>query len=141
MINNWNSVCSLTRIPFTLRSLRLQRAVWIGILLMALFSSSTSQLDTISVSPRSVSEYKFLFDYQSQYIGFGDWISLFTLCLAPIIVHLVAGVPKPGKLTENLFLVSQPDLHSHSLPPPAALDRSYLSLQPDLDPLALLHRL
>jgi hypothetical protein len=35
------------------------------------------------------------FAHQSQGIDFGEWISLFTLCLAPLIVHIIAGVPSP----------------------------------------------
>jgi hypothetical protein len=37
----------------------------------------------------------FLFTFQSQDLTFGDWVSLFTLCLTPLIVHILAGVPSP----------------------------------------------
>lgn len=32
--------------------------------------------------------------YQSQSLHFTDWITLFTLCLAPLIAHIIAGVPR-----------------------------------------------
>ena len=35
------------------------------------------------------------FTYQSQSIKFTEWISLLTLCLAPLIAHIIAGVPTP----------------------------------------------
>jgi hypothetical protein len=35
------------------------------------------------------------FAYQSRDISFSDWISLITLCLAPLIAHLISGVPTP----------------------------------------------
>ncbi|KAF2674486.1 hypothetical protein BT63DRAFT_435588 [Microthyrium microscopicum] len=38
---------------------------------------------------------KFLFNYQSQGIAFGDWITLLTLCLAPVVAHILAGTPSP----------------------------------------------
>jgi hypothetical protein len=34
--------------------------------------------------------------HQSGEIDFSDWITLFTLCLAPIAAHIIAGVPTPG---------------------------------------------
>ncbi|KAF2183401.1 hypothetical protein K469DRAFT_739888 [Zopfia rhizophila CBS 207.26] len=39
------------------------------------------------------------FTYQSHDIGFSDWISLLTLCLAPLVAHIVAGVPLPVYLS------------------------------------------
>ncbi|TGO85675.1 hypothetical protein BPOR_0374g00090 [Botrytis porri] len=39
------------------------------------------------------------FTYQASGILFADWINLFTLCLAPLIVHIVAGVPSPVYLS------------------------------------------
>jgi len=36
----------------------------------------------------------FPFLLQSQHINFSEWISLFTLLLAPIIAHIVSGIPK-----------------------------------------------
>lgn len=40
--------------------------------------------------------------YQSQSIhSFSEWISLFTLCLAPLIAHIVAGVPSASFLHES----------------------------------------
>ncbi|KAI1377553.1 hypothetical protein F4677DRAFT_414790 [Hypoxylon crocopeplum] len=32
-------------------------------------------------------------EYQSQNISFSDWISLYTLCLAPLIAHVIVGTP------------------------------------------------
>lgn len=32
--------------------------------------------------------------YQSRGISFSDWVSLFTLCLTPLVVHLLAGIPE-----------------------------------------------
>jgi hypothetical protein len=31
--------------------------------------------------------------YQSSGLTFNDWVSLFTLCFAPVIAHVLAGVP------------------------------------------------
>ncbi|OTA92429.1 hypothetical protein M434DRAFT_21880 [Hypoxylon sp. CO27-5] len=39
--------------------------------------------------------------YQSQGISFEDWISLFTLCLAPLIAHIAAGTPQPSCISKN----------------------------------------
>jgi len=36
-----------------------------------------------------------LFNHQSQEIHFNEWIELITLCLAPLIAHIIAGVPSP----------------------------------------------
>jgi hypothetical protein len=36
--------------------------------------------------------------YQSQDISFTDWISLLTLCFAPLIAHIFAGAPQPSYL-------------------------------------------
>ncbi|ETS85263.1 hypothetical protein PFICI_03288 [Pestalotiopsis fici W106-1] len=38
------------------------------------------------------------FHYQSSDISFQEWISLFTLCLAPFIAHVFAGAPRPSIL-------------------------------------------
>lgn len=40
------------------------------------------------------------FSYQSQGILFADWISLLTLCLAPLIAHIVSGAPRPVYLSQ-----------------------------------------
>ena len=79
-----------------------------------------------------------MFNYQSQSISFGDWMLLLTLCFAPLIAHLVAGVPPTGELTQNLILCLSSNPLSQPLPLPATLDRPRLSLQPNLNPLALL---
>lgn len=39
------------------------------------------------------------FTYQASGILFADWISLTTLCLAPLIVHIVSGAPSPVYLS------------------------------------------
>ncbi|RYP25842.1 hypothetical protein DL767_008233 [Monosporascus sp. MG133] len=39
--------------------------------------------------------------YQSQDITFATWITLFTLCLAPLVAHIVAGVPQPSFLCSH----------------------------------------
>lgn len=36
--------------------------------------------------------------YQSHTIAFPDWVSIFTLALAPLIAHIAAGVPQPSYL-------------------------------------------
>jgi hypothetical protein len=39
--------------------------------------------------------------YQSKGLTFDDWISLLTLCFAPLIAHVLAGVPKTVYLSQN----------------------------------------
>ncbi|GKU04898.1 hypothetical protein FLAG1_06512 [Fusarium langsethiae] len=39
--------------------------------------------------------------YQSQDIDSTDWISLLTLCLAPLIAHIIAGTPSPVSLHQS----------------------------------------
>ena len=34
------------------------------------------------------------FQYQSQNLNLGNWVELLTLCLAPLIAHIVAGAPR-----------------------------------------------
>ncbi|KUJ15266.1 uncharacterized protein LY89DRAFT_750591 [Mollisia scopiformis] len=34
------------------------------------------------------------FSYKSEDLAFSDWITLFTLCLAPLIAHILSGAPK-----------------------------------------------
>lgn len=41
------------------------------------------------------------FTYQSRDISFSDWISLITLCLAPLVAHVAAGAPQPSYLTRR----------------------------------------
>lgn len=40
-----------------------------------------------------LSEYLFPLAYQSGNISFSDWVTLFTLCLTPLVVHVIAGTP------------------------------------------------
>jgi hypothetical protein len=62
----------------------------------------TSQHHVTTHRKRELGPETFMLDYQSHDTKFVDWITLFTLCLAPIIAHLVAGVPAPGK-TNHTF--------------------------------------
>ena len=39
--------------------------------------------------------------YQSNHLTFNDWVLLFTLCLAPLIAHIVAGVPPIVYLSQD----------------------------------------
>ncbi|KAH8882997.1 hypothetical protein GQ53DRAFT_664608 [Thozetella sp. PMI_491] len=39
--------------------------------------------------------------YAAQGIGFTEWVSLFTLCLAPVIVHILSGTPQPTFLSRT----------------------------------------
>jgi len=39
--------------------------------------------------------------YQSQHITFPEWLLLWTLCLAPLIAHIVAGTPQPTYLSHR----------------------------------------
>ncbi len=48
------------------------------------------------IRPRAIFWDSLVLRYQSSGVNFSDWIELFTLCLAPLIAHLVAGVPEPG---------------------------------------------
>ncbi|KAI0021686.1 hypothetical protein F4780DRAFT_275434 [Xylariomycetidae sp. FL0641] len=59
--------------------------------------------------------------YQSYDLSFSDWVSLLTLCLAPLIAHLVAGAPQPSVITSK----RGPSWHQHiySLNPTSILWR------------------
>ncbi|KAH8648652.1 hypothetical protein BX600DRAFT_475582 [Xylariales sp. PMI_506] len=39
--------------------------------------------------------------YQANGIGFADWISIFTLCTAPVIAHIIGGVPPSSIISER----------------------------------------
>ncbi|KAE8451642.1 hypothetical protein EG329_003099 [Mollisiaceae sp. DMI_Dod_QoI] len=39
--------------------------------------------------------FEISFDYGSHNISFSEWVTLITLCLAPLIAHIAAGVPQP----------------------------------------------
>ncbi|KAE9382215.1 hypothetical protein N431DRAFT_319035, partial [Stipitochalara longipes BDJ] len=39
--------------------------------------------------------------YQSSHLTFNDWVTLYTLCLAPLIAHIVAGVPTVVYLSQD----------------------------------------
>ncbi|KAJ4297695.1 hypothetical protein N0V90_005590 [Kalmusia sp. IMI 367209] len=59
-------------------------------------ATTPSTLDLKAIIPRKLGTWHLETLYQSNDIDFGDWITLLTLGLAPIIAHLVAGVPEPG---------------------------------------------
>jgi hypothetical protein len=96
--------------------------------LFAYAASPTSQRRKRSDGNRGLGQETFVLDYQSGDNNFADWITLLTLCLAPVIAHLVAGVPEPGKSTCNMsrlsdaFLYMLIDLSSVPLPQPTSLD-------------------
>lgn len=46
--------------------------------------------------------------YQSQNISFADWVSVLTLCFAPLIAHIFAGTPTP-----SLLILSKPGWHDY----------------------------
>ncbi|KAF8862231.1 hypothetical protein BDZ45DRAFT_686980 [Acephala macrosclerotiorum] len=55
------------------------------LLLLSLVSPSTSvTLDTLGILPIT---------YQSKGISFTDWVSLLTLCVTPLLAHIIAGIP------------------------------------------------
>src|ERR1700733_2223050 len=43
----------------------------------------------------------FKFSFQSWGISFPEWISLFTLCFAPLVAHIISGAPTPVYLCWN----------------------------------------
>ncbi|KAK4448765.1 hypothetical protein QBC34DRAFT_485423 [Podospora aff. communis PSN243] len=63
---------------------------------------------------------------QSSQIPFSEWITLLTLCLAPIIAHIAAGVPQPT------YLNPRSDHHQHK---PA-----WHNHLPHYNPISILHR-
>jgi hypothetical protein len=54
-----------------------------------------------SFIPPTAAQQIIQFTYQSQSIKFTEWISLLTLCLAPLIAHIIAGVPNPIYLSRR----------------------------------------
>ena len=44
----------------------------------------------------------YFFQHQSGNIKFTEWIELFTLCLAPLVAHLIAGVPEPSTYNRDM---------------------------------------
>ncbi|CAI6332085.1 unnamed protein product [Periconia digitata] len=54
-----------------------------------------------TVEKRRLGPLKFLFHYQSQNLTYSEWITLLTLCLAPVVVHLLASVPESVVLDGN----------------------------------------
>jgi hypothetical protein len=51
---------------------------------------------TKNILSRDIGTWEVNTAFQSKHIEFGDWITLFTLCLAPVIAHLLSGVPEPS---------------------------------------------
>ena len=49
--------------------------------------------DSLEMDPTHYSGPQFLFTHQSQGIQFSEWISILTLCLTPLLVHISAGYP------------------------------------------------
>lgn len=43
----------------------------------------------------------YLFTYQSQETSFPEWINLITLCLAPLLAHILIGAPEPVIVAET----------------------------------------
>jgi hypothetical protein len=80
----------------------LQRTLWLAALVITLFLLGifavlpALQRDERSILPRNLNPETFMITRQSSGINFSDWITLFTLCLAPLAAHLIAGVPDPG---------------------------------------------
>jgi hypothetical protein len=58
---------------------------------------TSSQNHATSIHRRSPNKVRFFFTHQSQGLSFGDWCALLTACFAPLVAHLVAGVPGIGK--------------------------------------------
>jgi hypothetical protein len=50
-------------------------------------------LSLVSSATAAPSEILLKLSYQSKGISFSDWVSLFTLCLTPLAVHVIAGTP------------------------------------------------
>jgi hypothetical protein len=62
------------------------------------------------------------FTHQSQSLNADDWFTLATLCLAPLIAHIIAGVPSPTYLkisfrafTKELGYIIQPPSYGVTL--------------------------
>ncbi|KAF2661084.1 hypothetical protein K491DRAFT_588191 [Lophiostoma macrostomum CBS 122681] len=45
--------------------------------------------------------YHIFFNVQTSSVHLDDWISLLTLCLAPLLVHIIVGVPHPTYLNDK----------------------------------------
>jgi hypothetical protein len=45
--------------------------------------------------------YHIFFNVQTSSVHLDDWISLLTLCLAPLLVHIIVGVPHPTYLNDT----------------------------------------
>lgn len=54
----------------------------------------TSTMASNATESSSKLPYNVRFNYQSKDISFPDWVSLLTICFAPLLAHLIAGAPK-----------------------------------------------
>ncbi|PVI00821.1 hypothetical protein DM02DRAFT_592144 [Periconia macrospinosa] len=64
-------------------------------------AASGIEIQEKTTEKRSLGSFKFLFHYQSQGVTYSEWITLLTLCLAPVVVHLIANVPESVVLDGN----------------------------------------
>lgn len=78
--------------------------------------------DAKSIHPRGFGEFHFLVQYQSSGISFSDWVTLFTLCLAPIVAHLLAGVPEPGMSNCVPRMTRAPNVDTNFCTQPSSLE-------------------
>jgi hypothetical protein len=51
--------------------------------------------DLLSGHLISLRSIPFYFTFRFQHLGFSEWITLFTLCVAPLAVHILVGAPEP----------------------------------------------
>jgi hypothetical protein len=58
-----------------------------------------AQNDSLTILPSFLQQFNFA--DQSSTINFGDWISLLTLCFAPLLAHVIAGAPRPVYLSHQ----------------------------------------
>jgi hypothetical protein len=64
--------------------------------LMQFLNDWSPFLPLLSLVPSATagSETLLKLSYQSKGIAFSDWVSLFTLCLTPLVLHVIAGTPQ-----------------------------------------------
>lgn len=97
-----------------------------------------------AVEKRRLGSFKFLFHYHSQSVTYSEWITLFTLCLAPLVVHLIANVPEsstlpiPSPFHFSLLQTNKNRTISRPRRQPPKSNRLPRPLQPHLRNLALL---
>lgn len=86
----WGQVSSLPKLPTGRSSFKLR-----------LPKLSQRQLLILYPSMRSLDITILPLRYNSQCIGFPEWVSLFTLCFAPLIAHIVSGAPQVSYLSHS----------------------------------------